>query len=88
MVTFATEEATFIEACQTAENLITRMSTIPVDYVRAIGKPFVSLTPSNKAYSQSPIYLPIFLFVPIYSCNRRTLTNLYSFENWLVLAIY
>lgn len=37
MVALASEYATFWEACQTAQDLISSMSTVPVDYIRAFG---------------------------------------------------
>lgn len=41
MVTFASEDACFGDACQTAQDLVDSMSTVPLDYVRALGSPLV-----------------------------------------------
>ncbi|KAF7561153.1 hypothetical protein G7046_g2986 [Stylonectria norvegica] len=41
MVAFASEETSFVAACQTAEDLVDSMSTVPRDYIRSFGSPLM-----------------------------------------------
>jgi hypothetical protein len=43
MAVFASEEASFQDACETAQDLIESMSSVPMDYMRAFGSPLVCL---------------------------------------------
>lgn len=49
MVALASEDASFGAACQTAQDLVNGMSTVPRDYLRAFGTPLVVLCSDRVA---------------------------------------